>query len=147
MKGFLLIGAAVMLSQGCMNMQRVIINTSTPGAQITVVKRGEIRTRNKVVGVKVRSVEQFEDLPVVVGTAPLVYDFQRVEEGGSWGFGEIFRQDQKRVCQWLEIRATAPGQSSMQIIPVNGDDTSVFLQLQPVAPPVHAASSVLPPQS
>jgi hypothetical protein len=148
MKRLLLIGAAVMLSQGCMNMQRVIINTSTPGAQITVVKRGEVRTRNNVVGVKVRMVEQYEDLPVVIGSSPLVYDFQRVEEGARWGFGDLYSQQQNKVCQWLEIRATAPGgQSSMQIIPVNGDDTSVFLQLTPVAPPAHAASSVLPPRS
>jgi hypothetical protein len=147
MKKLLLICAAVALAPGCTNMQRVVINTSTPGAQITVVKRGEIRTRNKVVGVKMRMVEQYEDLPVVVGTSPVVYDFQRVQEGGGWGVGDIFWQDQKKVCQWLEIRATAPGQSSVQIIPINGDETQVYMLMQPYGPPAHAASSVLPPRS
>jgi len=145
MKKLLLIGAAVALSQGCVSMQRVVINTSVPGAQITVVKRGEIRSRNVVVGVKMRGVEQFEDQPVIIGTSPMVYDFQRVEESGG-GFGNIYRNEQKKVCQWLEIRATTPGMSSTQVIPLNGVETSVFLLMHPTGLPEHAASSYLPPQ-
>ncbi len=147
MKRLLLIGAMVALAPGCVNMQRVIIDTNVPGAQITVVKRGEIRTRNTVVGFKTRMIEQYEDQPVVIGTSPMVYDFQRVQEGGGWGLGDIFWQEQKKVCRTLEIRATAPGQSSTQVVPINGDDTSVYLLMQPTAPPMHAASSVPAPRS
>jgi hypothetical protein len=127
----------------------VIINTSTPGAQITVVKRGEVRTHNTVAGiVKIGMVEQYEDQPVIVGTSPLIYDFQRGERGGGWGFGNLFWQNQKRVCQWVEIRASAPGQSAQQMIPVNGDDTEVFLQMGPAQlAPTHAATSVQQPRS
>jgi hypothetical protein len=145
MKKLLLIGAVVALSQGCVSMQRVVINTSTPGAQITVVKRGEIKTHDTIVGVRGRGIEQYEDPPIVIGTSPMVYDFQRVEDQGSWGIGNIYRHQQKKVCQWLEIRATAPGMSSTQVIPINGVNTEVYLLMRPG--PEHAASYVLPPQS
>jgi hypothetical protein len=146
MKKLLMLAAVVVLAPGCVGMQRVTINTSTPGAQITVVKRGEIRTHGTTLGLKMRGIEQFEDQPVIIGTSPMVYDFQRVEELNRWSFGNLYSQDQKKVCEWLEIRATANGQTSTQIVPVNGDDLSVFLQMQPSAPPMHAASS-LPPRS
>jgi len=146
MKKLLLVAAAVALSQGCVNMQRVVINTSVPGAQITVVKRGEIKSHDTIVGIRGRGIEQYEDPPVVIGTSPMVYDFQRVQDEGSWGIGNIYQHQQKKVCQWLEIRATAPGMSSTQMVPINGVDTQVFMMMSPSGPPQHAASSVLPPR-
>lgn len=150
MKKLLLTCAILALAPGCMNMQRVTIHTSTPGAQIVIVKRGEIRTRNTVVGaIKVRSVEAYEDQPVIVGTSPMVYDFQRVEDQGGWGIPPLFWQQQKRVCQWLEIRASVPGQYAQQIIPVTGDDAAVFLPMGPPSamPAAHATTPVGQPQS
>jgi hypothetical protein len=141
--------AILALTPGCMHMQRVTIHTSTPGAQIVIVKRGEIRTRNTVVGaIKVGTVEAYEDQPVIVGTSPMVYDFQRVEDKGGWGIPPLFWQQQKRVCQWLEIRASSPGENGQQMIPVNGDDAAVFLQMTPAPmPAAHAATSVPQPRS
>ncbi|HEY8206382.1 MAG TPA: hypothetical protein VIG99_02800 [Myxococcaceae bacterium] len=150
MKKLILTCAVLALTPGCIGMQRVTINTSTPGAQIVVVKRGELRTHNTVVGVlKQRSVEQYQENPEIVGTSPMVYDFMRVDEGSSWGIGGVFQQKQKKVCQWLEIRASTPnGEYAQQLIPVNGEDTNVFLQMSPQPmPPAHAATSVPQPRS
>ncbi len=150
--------AVLALGPACARTQKLVINTNIPGAQISLIKRGEIRTRGNVVGViKMKLSEPYEDPPQVIGTGPMVYEFPVVEDYGGFGVVGVASANQKRICQQVEIRAFNGSQYATQTIPVTGDVAQIYLMAGPQAfpppppgqpaPGVHGATPVQPPGS
>ena len=151
MKRFLIACAVLALAPACARTQRLIINTNMQGAQISIVKRGELRTRGNIAGVvDIGVTERYENPPLVIGTGSLIYDFPVVEESGGWGVGAS-SVDMVRVCREVEIRAYNGAQYAQQIVPVTGDVAQVFLNPSPAPQPppgqpapAHSATPVQP---
>jgi len=154
MKRFLIACAILALAPACARTQRLIINTSMQGAEISIVKRGEVRTRGNIAGVvDIGMVERYENPPAVIGTGPMVYEFPLVEESGKWGVDDSSAQV-VRVCREVEIRAFNGTQYAQQTVAVTGDTAQVFLNPSPAPQPppgqpapVHPATPVPGPRS
>jgi len=149
MKRFLLACAVLVLAPACARTQKLIVRTDPGGAEVAIIKRGQLRTSGHVAGiVTVGASERYEDEPVSIGTSPVMYEFPVVEpQAGVFVPYIAARQD--KICREVVIRAWDNGKYAEQVIPVTGDVAEVYLQLSPAPPPSprHAASPVQPPRS
>jgi hypothetical protein len=135
MKKHLLAVAVLALAPACARVQRLVVNTNVPGAQVYISKRGHLYTGGAVAGVvAVGTNEPYEDPPVSLGTAPLAYQF-RVEETLAGVYLPGVAAAQKKICNQVLLQAYANGQYAEQVIPVNDGVAEVFLQLTPQPPP------------
>src|SRR5215212_4369948 len=131
MKKLLLTCAVLALAPACARTQRLMINTSVPGAQVSIVKRGELRSSGRVAGlVAVGASETFEDQPMGIGTSPLMYEF-RVMEPVAGMYLPGISAHQEKICREVAIRAWSNGQYAERVVPVTGEVAEVFLQLTP----------------
>ena len=112
------------LASACGNTHRLIVQTERPGAQISIVKRGEIHTQ---VGPGTLS-EPFEDPDMTLGSSPLTYDLPVVEAMSDANFfGASLRRE--KICKEVVVRVWEGGHYSESVIPVSGGGTA-FLSLK-----------------
>jgi hypothetical protein len=156
-KKLLIACAALALFPACANTHRLNLRSDPDGAEISIIKKGQIQTRGKVHGiVAIGTADLYEDQPVVIGRSPMAYDVLVVEHQSGFRLPGIVSTSQDKVCQQVTIRATKDGRYAEQTIPVSrGEIADVYLQLSPAAPapppgqpaPAHTASPVQQPRS
>lgn len=145
MKRFLLACAVLALAPACARTQKLIVRTYPEGAQVSIVKRGQLRTGGHVAGVvAVGTSETYEDPEISIGTSPLTYEFRVVEEqGGLYVPGFAARQD--KVCREVAIRARLGDLYGEQVVLVSGDEAEIYLQLTAAPPPPPPPTAPMPP--
>ncbi|HSR16137.1 MAG TPA: hypothetical protein VLL51_10315, partial [Gemmatimonadales bacterium] len=111
--------------------QRVSVTTTPVGAQVTLIRYGVTQVDGSVPGAVVGGVaDTFEDPPLLLGTAPLEYEFHREQRGQQVSIAGLFVKVTRVFTEGL-IRAEKDGRVAERRVSFTGKPVTVDLTLPP----------------
>jgi hypothetical protein len=123
--------SSLLILGGCAAGQRVTVTTDPIGAQVTLIRYGVNRIEGSVPGVAVGGVaNSFEDPPLLLGTAPLEYEFELEEHGKEIVIGGLFVKVTRIFTEGL-VRAVKDGRVAERRVRFSGNPVRVDLVLPP----------------
>ncbi len=125
---------AIFVLSGCAAKQQISVDTVPPGAMVTLTKIGVTETSGGVEGIVASGAgEPFEDDPIVLGTTPLSYEFELVEEGEGISGPGFFVSVKKRITEGL-IRAELDGGYAERRVTFSGEPLQIIMTIVGQAP-------------
>lgn len=114
---------------GCGAVQRIDVDTTPPGAQVTLTRYGVTEIRGGFAGANVEGLEgSFEEEPITLGTSPLEYEFDLEEDERRISVAGASVEVVRRYTEGF-IRAERDGQVAERRVRFTGDPIALELLL------------------